>query len=71
MKYVMSQPAVLRFEWEIEVAIYALFKIGIAKEDIVILFSKHSDEVVKNIERLGVNVHVYDEIGRASCRERV
>ena len=61
MKYVMSQPAVLRFEWEIEVAIYALFKIGIAKEDIVILFSKHSDEVVKNIERLGVNVHVYDD----------
>ena len=61
MKYVMSQPAVLRFEWEIEVAIYALFKIGIAKEDIVILFSKHSDEVVKNIEKLGVNVHVYDD----------
>ena len=61
MKYVMSQPAVLRFEWEIEVAIYALFKIGIAKEDIVILFSKRSDEVVKNIEKLGVNVHVYDD----------
>ena len=61
MKYVMSQPAVLRFEWEIEVAIYALFKIGIAKEDIVILFSKHSDEVVRNIEKLGVNVHVYDD----------
>src|SRR5699024_3938470 len=61
LKYVMSQPAVLRFEWEIEVAIYALFKIGIAKEDIVILFSKHSDEVVKNIERLGVSVHVYDD----------
>ena len=57
----MSQPAVLRFEWEIEVAIYALLKIGIAKEDIVILFSKHSDEVVKNIEKLGVNVHVYDD----------
>ena len=57
----MSQPAVLRFEWEIEVAIYALFKIGIAKEDIVILFSKHSNEVVKNIEKLGVNVHVYDD----------
>ena len=61
MKYIMAQPAVLRFEWEIEVAIYALFKIGIAKEDIVILFSKHSDEVVKNIEKLGVNVHVYDD----------
>ena len=61
MKYVMAQPAVPRFEWEVKVAIYGLFKIGIAKEDIVILFSKHSDEVVKNIEKLGVNVHVYDD----------
>lgn len=61
MKYIMAQPAVLRFEWETQVCIHNLLKNGINKEDIVILFSKHDDSVVKNIQKTGVNVHVYED----------
>ena len=59
MKYVMAQPAVQRFEWEVKVAIYALVKTGIPKEDIIILFSRHEESVISEIENIGVNVHVY------------
>ena len=61
MKYIMAQPAVLRFEWEIQVCIHNLLKNGIDKEDIIILFSKHDDSVVENITKTGVNVHVYED----------
>lgn len=61
MKYIMGQPAVLRFEWETQVCIHNLLKNGIDKEDIIILFSKHDDSVVKNIQKTGVNVHVYKD----------
>lgn len=61
MKYIMAQPAVLRFEWETQVCIHNLLKNDINKEDIIILFSKHDDSVVKNILKTGVNVHVYED----------
>lgn len=61
MKYIMAQPAVLRFEWEVQVSIYAMLKAGIKKKDIVILFSKHEESVVENIKKLGVEVHEYDD----------
>ena len=61
MKYIMAQPAVLRFEWEIQICIHNLLKNGIDKEDIIILFSKHDDSVVENITKTGVNVHVYED----------
>ncbi|XWX34724.1 hypothetical protein FACJOVSR_CDS0033 [Staphylococcus phage PG-2021_67] len=61
MKYIMAQPAVLRFEWETQVCIHNLLKNGINKENIIILFSKHDDSVVKNIQKTGVNVHVYED----------
>ena len=59
MKYIMAQPAVPRFEWEVKVAVYGLLKAGILKEDIVILFSRHEESVISEIKKLGVNVHVY------------
>lgn len=61
MKYVMAQPAVPRFEWEVKVAIYGLLKAGILKEDVVILFSRHEERVVSEIKNIGVNVHVYSD----------
>ena len=61
MKYIMAQPAVLRFEWGTQVCIHNLLKNGIDKEDIIILFSKHDGSVVKNIQKTGVNVHVYED----------
>lgn len=61
MKYIMAQPAVPRFEWEVQVAIYGLLKAGIKHEDIVVLFSKHEKSVVDKIQQLDVNVHVYED----------
>ena len=61
MKYIMAQPAVLRFEQETQVCIHNLLKNGIDTEDIIILFSKHDDSVVENIIKTGVNVHVYED----------
>lgn len=61
MKYIMAQPAVKRFEWEIQVCVHSLIKAGVKREDIIILFSKHNDEVKNNILDLGVNVFVYED----------
>lgn len=61
MKYVMAQPAVPRFEWEVKVAIYGLLKADILKEDIIILFSRHEETVVEEIKKLGVSVHTYQD----------
>lgn len=61
MKYIMCQPAIDRFEWEVQVAIYGLLKAGVHKEDIVILFSRHEESVVSEIQNLGVNVHSYED----------
>ncbi|MGO1748628.1 hypothetical protein [Alkalibacterium gilvum] len=61
MKYVMAQPAVPRFEWEVKVAIYGLLKAGVLKEDIVILFSRHEESVISEIKNIDVNVHVYSD----------
>lgn len=61
MKYIMAQPSVPRFEWEVQVCIHNLISHDISPKDIVILFSKHDDNVSDNIKSLGVNVHVYDD----------
>lgn len=61
MKYLMAQPAVPRFEWEVKVAVYSLLKLKIPEDDIVVLFSKHHLSVVDEIKKLGVSVHVYDD----------
>lgn len=61
MKYIMAQPAVPRFEWEVKVAIYGLLKADILKEDIIILFSRHEETVVEEIKKLGVSVHTYQD----------
>lgn len=61
MKYIMAQPAVQRFEWEVQVAVYGMLKAGIKPEDIVVLFTKHNNLVVDKIKELNVNVHVYED----------
>ena len=61
MKYVMAQPAVPRFEWEVKVAVYSLLKLRIPKEDIIILFSRHEETVVEEIKKLGVSVYTYQD----------
>ncbi|WP_246570109.1 hypothetical protein [Lentibacillus saliphilus] len=60
MKYILCQPAIKRFEWELEVCLTRLKKLGI--QDIVLLFTRHDDSVPSFfIEKYDVDVHVYDD----------
>ena len=60
MKYIMCQPAIKRFEWELEVALTRLKKLGV--DDIILLFSRHDDSIPKRLrEKYGVEVHVYED----------
>ncbi|HBC2693932.1 TPA: hypothetical protein IYD21_002835, partial [Enterococcus faecium] len=43
MKYILCQPAINRFKWELEVCLTNLKKLGI--KDIVLLFSRHDDQI--------------------------
>lgn len=63
MKYILCQPAIKRFEWELEVCITRLKKLGI--QDIVLLFAKWDDSVPMYLkEKYKVEVHVYDDTSR-------
>lgn len=60
MKYIMCQPSNERFKWEVEVAISDLINHGVT--DIVLLFLKENDSVVRYFEeKYDVAVHVYDD----------
>lgn len=60
MKYILCQPAIKRFEWELEVCIYRLQKLGI--NDIVLLFAKQDDRVPHFLrENYGVETHIYTD----------
>lgn len=64
MKYIMAQPAILRFEWETKAAVYALKKLGVAKKDIILLFSyvdDSSNSVVNNLEHYGATTHLFSD----------
>lgn len=56
----MCQPAIYRFEWELEVTLTRMKKLGI--EDIVLLFSRYDRGIPKYLsDKYGVEVHVYDD----------
>lgn len=60
MKYILCQPAIKRFQWELEVVITNLKSLGV--EDIVLLFAQWDDSIptfFKN--KYGVETHVYDD----------
>ncbi|SEQ23696.1 hypothetical protein SAMN05216232_1991 [Virgibacillus subterraneus] len=58
MKYILCQPAIKRFEWELEICITRLQKLGI--KDIVLLFTQQDDKVPKYLqENYDVETHVY------------
>ncbi|MBO1513262.1 hypothetical protein [Metabacillus bambusae] len=60
MKYILCQPAIKRFEWELEVCITRLKKLGI--KDIVLLFSQWDNSIPDYFrEKYQVEVHVYDD----------
>lgn len=57
----MCQPAIYRFEWELEVSLTRMKKLGI--ENIVLLFSSCTDDISYYLgEKYGVEVHVYGDM---------
>ncbi|CDQ17942.1 hypothetical protein [Halobacillus karajensis] len=60
MKYILCQPAIKRFEWELEVCLTRLKKLGV--EEIVLLFARQDDQIPKYFEeKYQAEVHVYDD----------
>lgn len=56
----MCQPAIYRFEWELEVCLTRMKKLGI--NDIVLLFAKHNSKIPAYLrEKYNVKVHEYDD----------
>lgn len=56
----MCQPAIKRFEWELEVSLTRMKKLGI--NDIVLLFSRHDSSIPSYLkQKYDVEVHVYDD----------
>lgn len=61
MKYIMCQPSILKYKWELEVSLTNLIKThGINPEDIILLFSKHDDSIASSLEnKYGVITYTY------------
>ncbi|MFC4387521.1 hypothetical protein ACFOZ1_06800 [Gracilibacillus marinus] len=60
MKFILCQPAINRFKWELEVCITRLKKLGI--DDIVLLFAQEDNSIPLYFsEMYEVEVHVYDD----------
>ncbi|WP_079708619.1 hypothetical protein [Paraliobacillus ryukyuensis] len=59
MKYILCQPAIKRFKWELEVCVARLHKLGV--EDIILLFAQEDDSIPKYFEDMDCEVHVYHD----------
>lgn len=60
MKYILCQPAIHRFEWELEVCLTRLKKLGI--QDITLLFTQGDPEIPKRLrDKYQVEVRVYQD----------
>lgn len=56
----MCQPAIYRFEWELEVSLTRMKNLGV--ENIVLLFSRHNAKIPTYLkEKYNVEVHIYDD----------
>ena len=59
MRFIFAQPCVMRFVWELEVCINRLYKLGVDKQDIVILLDHRHDELYKRLQKLGCEINRY------------
>ncbi|WP_195486747.1 hypothetical protein [Lacticaseibacillus paracasei] len=63
MKLILCQPAIKRFEWELEVCLTNLRSVGFDLRDVVLLFTKHDESIPQRLaDEYGVEVHVYNEL---------
>lgn len=62
MKLVLAQPAITRFQWELDVVLTNLTAVG-CDYPIVLLFTRHDDGVVSHIRARypHVEIHVYED----------
>lgn len=62
MKYIMVQPAVTRFKWELDVQLTNLTSLGVKGSDIVLLFAENVHEIPEYFrEHYGVQAFVYSD----------
>lgn len=62
MKLILCQPAIVRFEWELEVCLTNLKKVGFNLGDVVLLFSRHDPAIPDYLaDKYGVEVHEYED----------
>ncbi|MFT8725390.1 hypothetical protein [Liquorilactobacillus nagelii] len=62
MKFILCQPAIHRFEWELEVCLTNLKEVGFDLSDVILLFTKHDDSVPAKLSgKYGVEVHTYSD----------
>lgn len=62
MKIILCQPAIKRFEWELEVCLTNLKSVGFDMKDVVLLFTVHDSKVPETLSsKYGVDVHTYTD----------
>lgn len=60
MKFILCQPAIKRFQWELDICLHNLKKHGVT--DIVLLFSKYDDSVVDYLRnKYDCETHIYND----------
>ena len=63
MKLILCQPAIKRFEWELEVCLTSLRSVGFDIKDVVLLFTRHDDFIPQRLaDKYGVEVHTYNDL---------
>lgn len=63
MKLILCQPAIKRFEWELEVCLTNLRSVGFDLRDVVLLFTRHDDFIPQRLtDKYGVEVHTYNDL---------
>ena len=62
MKIILCQPAITRFEWELETFLTNAESVGFKPSNIVLLFARVDDAIPKRLaDKYGVSVHTYDD----------
>ncbi|MFT8412298.1 MAG: hypothetical protein ABF743_10235 [Schleiferilactobacillus perolens] len=63
MRVILCQPAIKRFEWELEVCLTNMQSVGFDLRDVVLLFTRHDDSIPRRLaDKYGVEVHTYNDL---------
>lgn len=59
MKYIYLQPAIERFEWELQTSIQSLNDLGVDNSDIIMVFAEENDRIPRKFRTMGVKTFTY------------